>query len=201
VLKNSFFLSAFGISIFVGALSFSILFYIFSDNSSYILERYDFEKLKFAIGFWLYILITFILFAIKNYRKTNNSYKHSLSSIFITNIFLSLFFGTILFYTGLAQKADEFSTKHLNFYQKNIKITEIKKEIFLKKLKEIGITKELLKQHPELKEKIENKFNEKVLGKIYFNNTDDCEVLKSSCKKNTVFFQDKKGCGCKKIYR
>jgi hypothetical protein len=52
ILKNSFFLSIFGISIFMGSLSFSIIFYIFSDNLSYILEKYDFDKLKYAIFFW-----------------------------------------------------------------------------------------------------------------------------------------------------
>jgi hypothetical protein len=51
VLKNSFFVSLFGISIFIGSLAFSLLFYIFSDNTNYILEKYNFEKLKFAIFF------------------------------------------------------------------------------------------------------------------------------------------------------
>jgi hypothetical protein len=81
VLKNSFFLSLFGISIFIGSLAFSILFYIFSDNTKYILEKYNFEKLKFAIFFWLIILILFLYLAIKNYKKTENSYKYSLSTI------------------------------------------------------------------------------------------------------------------------
>jgi len=63
--------------------------------------------------------------------------------------------GVVLFYIGVGQKTDEISSKHLGFYQKNIKITEIKKEIFLEKLRDIGITKELLSSHPELKKKIE----------------------------------------------
>ncbi len=198
VLKNSFFLSLFGISIFMGALSFSILFYIFSDNGAYILEKYNFEKLKFAILFWLFILIFFLFLAIKNYRKTQNSYRYSLSTILNLNILLSLILGFVLFFTGVAQKTDEFSAKHLDFYQKNIKITQIKKEIFLKKLKEIGITKEILDKHPELKEKIEAKFNEQVLGKRYF---EKCEEVEQKCQKDEVYFEDKGGCGCKKIYR
>jgi hypothetical protein len=120
--------------------------------------------------------------------------------VLLFNISISFFLGILLFYSGLAQKADEFSSRHLGFYQKNIKITEIKKEIFLKKLKEIGVTKEVLKEHPELKKKIELKFDEKVLGKIY-HTKEECLEKKFSCEDNSIFFKDKKGCGCKKIYR
>ena len=117
-------------------------------------------------------------------------------------MFLSLSFGLILYFAGVAQKTDEFSTKHLNFYQKNVKITEIKKEIFLRKIKEIGVTREVLKEYPELKDKIEEKFNEKVLGKRYLD-TEECQKqnIKYHCQKGEMKFKDDVGCGCKKIYQ
>ena len=81
-----------------------------------------------------------------------------------------------------------------------MKISEIKKEIFLKKLKEIGITKEILEKHPELKIKIEEKFNEKVLGERILDKNKNCEKEKISCYQNELPFKNEKGCGCKKIY-
>jgi hypothetical protein len=108
----------------------------------------------------------------------------------------------VLYFTGVAQRADEFSTAHLDFYQKNVKITEIKKEVFLKKIKGIGITKEVLKEYPGLKNKIEEKFNEKVLGKKYFGKLEECQKgLEYQCSEGEVEFLDDDGCGCKKFYR
>ena len=51
VIKNSLILSFFMISIILGALSFSVLFYIFSDNQNIIFESFDIYKLKNAIVF------------------------------------------------------------------------------------------------------------------------------------------------------
>jgi len=117
------------------------------------------------------------------------------------NIGSSLFLGILLFYIGIGQKTDQLSSNYLNFYQKNIKITEIKKEIFLNKLKEIGITKEILAEYPKLKIKIENKFNKEVLGKRYLNKDLNCNKKSYTCNKNELKFKDNNGCGCKKIYK
>ena len=51
ILKNSFFLSMLGFSVLIGSLAFSVLFYIFSDNSFYFFDKFDFEKVKTIIIF------------------------------------------------------------------------------------------------------------------------------------------------------
>jgi cell shape-determining protein MreC len=146
-------------------------------------------------------LSLFLLFAVKNYSKIGQSYRYPLSAIVLSNIVISLVLGLILYSSGVGQKADELSARHLNFYQKNIKITEIKKEIFLKKIKEIGITKDLLVEYPDLKEKLEDKFNETVLGKTYLENNKNCDKDILICGEDEINFSDEYGCGCKKIYK
>ena len=201
IIKNSFFFSIFIISIILGSLSFSVLFYIFSNNQSLIFDYYNVYELKNAILFWLFLLIIFFGISIWNNKNLKNSYKYQPSTIILFNLSISLVLGLILFYTGIAKKTDEISAKNLDFYQKNIKITEIKKKIFLKKLKEIGITKKILEEHPELKIKIEQKFNEKVLGERILNKEQTCKKENISCKTNEIPFKKENGCGCKKIYR
>ena len=201
VFKNSLIISSYFISLVLGALSFSVLFYIFSDNKSIILNNFNILALKNAIIFWIILLLIFVFLAFKNNLAVKNSYRYSHWVLILFNIFLSFFLGLIFFYSGLAQKTDEITAKHLDFYEKNIKITKIKEKLFLKKLKEIGITKELLEKYPELKDKIEYKFNTIVLEKRILNSAKKCKLENINCKKNEIKFKDKNGCGCKKIYK
>lgn len=201
VLKNSIYISSFVISILLGAISFSVLFYIFSNNQSVIFDSYNTYQLKNAIIFWIILLSLFLIISVWNNKYLKNSYRYQPSTIILFNISTSLILGLLLFYTGIAQKTDNFSSKHLDFYQKNIKITEIKKEIFLNKIKEIGITKEILAEYPELKDRIESKFDEKVLGKRYIDRDINCKKESFTCNTSELPFKDKNGCGCKKIYR
>lgn len=201
VIKNSLILSFFIISIILGALSFSVLFYIFSNNQNIIFESFNVYQLKNAIIFWLILLTLFIIGSTWNNKLLKNSYKYESWVVILFNISFSLIVGVVLFYIGVGQKTDEISSKHLGFYQKNIKITEIKKEIFLEKLRDIGITKELLLSHPELKKKIEWKFKEKVMGKKYINMDNLCSLKNITCAADEIKFKDSQGCGCKKIYR
>lgn len=201
ILKNSIYISSFIISILLGAISFSVLFYIFSNNQSIIFDSYNIYQLKNAIIFWLILLGIFLIISIWNNKYLKNSYKYQPSTIILFNISISLILGIILFYSGVGQKTDQFSSTHLDFYQKNIKITEIKKKIFLKKIKEIGITKDIIAKYPELKNKIEAKFNEEVLGKRIINNLATCILDEITCDSDELRFKDQSGCGCKKIYK
>jgi hypothetical protein len=109
--------------------------------------------------------------------------------------------GVGFFYSGFAQKTDEISSKYLPFYNKYQKIQEVKKKIFLSRLKEIGVTKEILEQSPELKKQIEEKFDKNVLGKIYlYKKPQQCLRDNFKCQSDEIFFEDKKGCGCREIY-
>jgi len=197
VIKNSFFISLFFISTILGAISFSVIFYIFSNDQS-ILNYFNLKYLKNGIFFWLLILIFFIFLALKNSKQIKNSYRYSWNILLLVNLSISIILGFVFFNFGLGKITDQLSSQYLDFYKKNIKITEIKKDIFLKKLKEIGITNEILEQYPELKDKVKNKFNSEVLGKNYF---DNCIKPYKKCPKNEVYFEDENGCGCRILYK
>ncbi len=201
IIKNSITISFHLISIILGAISFSVLFYIFSGNQNLIFDKFNLLALKNAIIFWIVLLLIFIFIAFKNNLAVKNSYKYSYWFLIIFNLGLSLFFGLIFYNSGLAQRTDEITAKHLDFYEKNIKITKIKEKLFLKKLKEIGITKKILEKYPELKDKITDKFNTIVLEKRFLNSNKDCQKENFICNINEVNFKDKNGCGCKKIYK
>ena len=109
--------------------------------------------------------------------------------------------GVLFFYSGLAQKTDEISQRYLPFYNKYQKIQEIKKKIFISRLKEIGVTQKILEQNPELKKQIEEKFDKNVLGKIYlYRKPEQCLKDNFKCQNDEVFFEDAKGCGCREVY-
>ena len=106
-----------------------------------------------------------------------------------------------MFYLGLPQKTEEFSQKYIPFYKKYIKIQNIKKKIFIKKLKNIGVTRQILEDNPSIKNKVSEKFDKTVLGKIYlFKKPEICLKNNFKCENNKIFFEDKKGCGCREIY-
>jgi|GEM_PF-4963200 len=109
--------------------------------------------------------------------------------------------GILMFYLGFSQKTEEFSQKYIPFYDRYEKITSIKKEIFTRKIKDLGITKEVLDQNPELRKEIEEKFNRNVLGKIYiYEKPNECLVETFNCQNDQLFFRDENGCGCREIY-
>ena len=130
ILKNSFYLSSFVIFLMLGSISFSIIFYIFSGNTSILIQNYNISELKNAVIFWSILLFVFLIFSILNNKKIFNSYKYSNFSILLFNISISFLIGYLLYFSGVARETDKMSSEYLHFYKKNIKITEIKKKNF-----------------------------------------------------------------------
>ena len=120
VIKNSFFISIFIISIILGAISFSVLFYIFSHNQNILYDSYNIYQLKNAIIFWAILLLIFLILSIKNISFIKNSYKYTLSMLISFIILISLILGIVLFYAGIGEKTDSYSSSKISFYQKNI---------------------------------------------------------------------------------
>jgi cell shape-determining protein MreC len=142
-----------------------------------------------------------LFFAIANYKKTKLFYRINLYIVILSAIVLSFLLGILMFHLGLAQKTEEFSEKYIPFYDRYLKIQNIKKEIFIKKLKKIGVTNDILEKNPNLKEKVSEKFDKNVLGKIYlYKKPGKCLKENFVCKSDEIFFSDKKGCGCREVY-
>jgi len=121
--------------------------------------------------------------------------------VVLSALTVSFTLGAVFFYLGLAQKTEEISAKYLPFYDRYVKIQDLRKRIFIKKMNNLGITKELLDKNPELRKKVEDKFDRNVLGKIYiYRAPKKCLVDSFKCERGEIFFEDLKGCGCRQIY-
>lgn len=194
ILKNISFWFFSILSILIGAISFATILHNISDKKEL------FQNFSYLPIFWIFILIIFLIISINNYRKTNNFYKYNIYFIFIIIIIFSFILGVLMFSFGVGEKTEQLSQKYLPFYEKHQRITDLKKEIFKDKLIEIGVTSEIIKENPKLKEKIDKKFRENVLGKTYLYSPEKCLEIEYTCPKNSIPFLDNLGCGCRTIY-
>lgn len=207
IIKNISFWSLSIIFIAVGGIAFASMLYKISD-SYYILQSvFDAglsisENILYLVPyFWLSILSILLILAIINFKKTDFAYRYNINIVLLLMLGGAVFLGTLMFYLGISQKTEELSQKYIPFYDRYSKILIIKKEIFAKKMINLGITKKLLEDNPEIKKEIEEKFHKNVLGKIYmYKKPKECLKNNFKCEKNEIFFEDKIGCGCRNIY-
>lgn len=207
VLKNILFWIMSALFVFFGSISFASILYKISGDY-FIIKKIISDDIIFSENilfilpfFWILLLFVFIFLAIKNYKKTRLYYRINIYLVVSVATTVSFVTGLLMFNFGLAQKTEEFSEKYIPFYNKYLKIQEVKKNIFIKKLKEIGVTKEMLENNPELKQKVEDKFDKNVLGKIYlYKKPDICLKESFKCESDEIFFSNKKGCGCREVH-
>ncbi len=149
---------------------------------------------------WIFLTIIFLILALLNFQKTENFYKHKIVNIFLSIILISVFAGSALFYLGAGNFVETKSQKHIPQYKKHLKNREIKKNIFLDKLEDLGVSKNQIENDPKLKQEIDYKFRENVLNKNYiFKDPEKCSVEKISCSKESIYFSDDLGCGCRDL--
>lgn len=124
-----------------------------------------------------------------------------MSLVILSALSISFVLGSLFFYLGLAQKTEEISSRYLPFYDRYVQVQDLRKKAFVRKMNDLGITKEILADNPELRKKVEEKFDKNVLGKIYLYRTpDQCLYETFKCEVDEIFFEDQKGCGCREIY-
>ena len=207
VIKNFVFWSLSALFVSLGAVSFaSILHKISGDFET--IKKIVFEDLSFFENilffipfFWTFLLGFFLYFAVKNYKKTNFFYRINMEFVVLITVNISIILGILLFNFGVAQKAENISEKYLPFYDKYTKIQKAKRDIFIRKMKELGITQEILDENPEIKNRVAEKFDQNVLGKKYFfKKPEVCEDQIFSCAEDQLFFEDQKGCGCRQVH-
>ncbi len=196
-----------GLFIFVGGFVFSILLYRMSDNISileYVIADFfgnSFDILRLIPYFWLGMLAIFLGLSFFIFKRTDLAYRYDTSSIVFFMLTAIMIFGTAMFYIGISRKADLFTQRYLYFYDNYQKIQEIKKNIFIKKLSELGITENILKENPELEKLVYKKFAKNVLGKTYlYSSKEECQKKEIKCSSNDIFFEDEDGCGCREVY-
>lgn len=207
VFKNISYWLLFAFSVLLGSVSFASVLYKLTGNyevvQDFVSDKFTlFDSLPFILPyFWIIIFSIFFVLAIYNYKKTKGFYKYQMSFIVLL-LSVSVFVGGYLMYVfGVAEKTEEISQKYLPFYNKYEMIQNLRKDVFVEKLKELGVTKKILENSPELKKKIEDKFDKNVLGKTYiFRKPEVCLEENFVCLEKEIFFEDKKGCGCRDVY-
>ncbi len=205
--KNILFWFLSALFVLFGAVSFASVLYKISGNMK-ILESVFLNKLHFSDSviylvpyFWIILLGIFVYLALVNYKKTKLFYRRSMSMVVLSALSISFVLGSVFFYLGFAQKTEEISVKYLPFYNKYLKVQDLRKKAFVRKMNDLGITKEILADNPELRKKVEDKFDKNVLGKMYlFKKPDVCVEESFKCESDEIFFEDVKGCGCRQVY-
>jgi heme/copper-type cytochrome/quinol oxidase subunit 2 len=121
------------LSVIFGAVSFSLIIYLFEAGETLTTGNFggSFWEIFLTIIpiFWLFFLGLFIFLAYLNLRKTKKGYKYSTSMIFFSSIFISMILGTMLYMFGVGQKFDDllgrrvhpffyrnFMNPHINFW-------------------------------------------------------------------------------------
>ncbi len=207
VLRNfSFWFLSF-LFILIGGVSFASLLYKISNTYEVLQFVFDnnlliFKSVLLFIPYiWLLLLIIFLFLAIYNFKKTEFAYRYNLTLIVSLFFLASVIFGVLIFYFGLSAKTEQIYKNYIPFYERYSMIMNLRKKLFIEKMIGLGITSEILNKNLDLKKQVEKKFDLNVLGKNYiYTKPEGCEKTKFTCQKDEIFFEDKKGCGCRKTY-
>ena len=207
VIRN---LSFWGLSfsfVLVGGISFASILYKISDsysilqsvfNNSFSILHYLFYLVPY---FWLAILFIFLILAIINFKKTEFSYRYNINLILLYMLLSVVVLGVFMFYLGVSQKTEILSQKYIPFYDRYTKIVNLRKQIFVQKMVDLGFTAEFLNNNPDIKKEVEKKFQKNVLGKMYiYGQSEECKRETFVCQNDEIFFKDNEGCGCRQIY-
>ncbi|MFA5173151.1 MAG: hypothetical protein WC435_02005 [Candidatus Paceibacterota bacterium] len=111
LLKNWVYWGAFGLTIFLGSLSFSVVLFVMRESDWDIFPRLNQSFLGFALfilpRFWLVAVFLFLLLAILNFRHTKHGYRLSPSLIVGLSIIASVFIGGLLSYANVGKYLDD----------------------------------------------------------------------------------------------
>lgn len=109
----------FGIlSVLLGAISFSLIIYLFKAGDGLVSGDFggSFWEIFLAIIplFWLIFLAIFTFVAYLNIKHTKKAYRYSPLFIFISGIVISIALGSTLFMFGVSQKFDDLLGKNIH---------------------------------------------------------------------------------------
>lgn len=109
-LKNYFVWSLGALSVLFGAISFSLIIYLFKDGSELSHNNFGATFWEVFLGivpvFWLIFLGLFTFIAFLNIKNAKRAYKYSPALIFVSSIIVSIALGATLYMFGASQKFD-----------------------------------------------------------------------------------------------
>ena len=110
LLKRSVVLGLFILSILLGSVAVSIIFYQFNDADWDVYSKMDTNLFGFVFTalpyFWIILMVGFLFLAYYNFRHTHSGYKYNVFAIFGLSIFISFMFGTIFHLSGLSESLE-----------------------------------------------------------------------------------------------
>ena len=120
VLQNYIFWIIFLMFIILGSVAFSIILYA-TTESDFNLLSFSGSKIEFLFSalplLWILFLGIFLIISISGIRHTKTGYRYSPLKILSFNILLSIFLGTLFFYTGGAEKMELLFAENISVYQ------------------------------------------------------------------------------------
>lgn len=120
MLKDSVVWFVFGVSIILGALSFSVILHFFEINDWDAYYRVNENFLAFALltmpYFWLVCFLLFLGLAYLYLKHTNTGYRYEFIKVVAWNLVLSFFFGSILYSLGAGRQTENELAKRAPFY-------------------------------------------------------------------------------------
>lgn len=118
VFKNYFLWTIGVLSLIFGAISFSLIIYLFNSRGSIFLDRFGASLFEIFLAvvpiFWLLFLTFFIILFYLNLKKTRRAYKHSPFFILIIGLISSIALGTSFYMFGFSKKLDSVFGKNIN---------------------------------------------------------------------------------------
>jgi hypothetical protein len=119
------------ISVMVGALAFSVIEHMISNNDwdmyKYVSDNFFAFMLSTLPYFWIIIMIAFVITAYINFIHTKGAYKHRIQTIVASSLIFSLLLGFGFSSAQVGKKVDEVLTKSIPEYrqQKELKESEM----------------------------------------------------------------------------
>lgn len=121
IFKNTVFWSMGALSVFLGGLSFSIIFYALSTSDFSIFEHLNHSKLEFLFGIvpfiWIFSVLLFFVFSYIALEKTKKGYKIPKIFLLLGNIFLSILIGIIVFFMGVSENIEKIFAENIQMYE------------------------------------------------------------------------------------
>lgn len=118
VFKNYFLWTIAVLSLIFGAISFSLIIYLFNSSGSIFSDRFGASLFEIFLAivpvFWLLFLALFIFLFCLNLKKTKKAYKYSLFFILLIGLISSIALGTSFCMFGFSKKLDSVFGKNIN---------------------------------------------------------------------------------------
>lgn len=112
VLKNLLLWLMGSVSIILGAISFSLIIYLFTSQNNLLINRFGANIWEIVLAliplFWLVFLISFSFLFYFNLKKTKRAYKYSPLLIFFIGLIISFVLGASFYLLGFSKRIDSY---------------------------------------------------------------------------------------------